>query len=174
MPPSGLPAGLAPAYRRSRELNRRYGRSYYLATGAAAGGKRPHVHALYGFTRWADEIVDALGEEPLIERERRLKAWGDALRTGRTGGNTSDPLLPAVLHTIQTYGLDRADFDRFLDSMAMDLTVTAYPTYADLLTYMEGSAAVIGTMMLPMLGAVAGADLSRSGTARGNWAWRSS
>ncbi len=63
-----------------------------------------------------------------------------------------DPVLPAVLHTIEVFQLDRADFALFLRSMGMDLTVTAYATYADLLDYMEGSAAVIGAMMLPVLG----------------------
>jgi phytoene synthase len=57
-----------------------------------------------------------------------------------------------VLHTIAVFDLDRDDFTKFLRSMAMDLTVTAYSTYADLLEYMDGSAAVIGTMMLPILG----------------------
>jgi phytoene synthase len=145
-----IPADLAPAYARAREINRRHGRSYYLATRLLAPQKRPHVHALYGFTRWADDIVDG----PYPERERRLKEWGEALRAGVT----ADPLLRAVLHTIDTYGLDADDFERFLESMAMDLTVTSYPTYDDLLEYMEGSAAVIGTLMLPILGAVPGAD----------------
>lgn len=149
--------GVADAYERGRELNRRYGRTYYLATKLLPAAKRPHVHALYGFTRWADEIVDG-GAEAVAERERRLKEWAEAFRAGLGGAPTTDPLLPAVLHTIRAYRLDPADFDRFLESMAMDLTTTAYPTYADLLEYMEGSAAVIGTMMLPILGVVPGGD----------------
>ncbi len=44
--------------------------------------------------------------------------------------------------------------------MAMDLTMTEYATYADLLGYMEGSSAVIGTMMVPILGVVPGADVA--------------
>jgi 15-cis-phytoene synthase len=158
--PSLIQPGLAKAYERCRELNRRYGRSYYLATQLLPAGKRPHVHALYGFTRWADEIVDAIGDEPALERERRLKEWGEAFRAGLEGAPTSDPLLPAVLDTIQSYGLDTADFERFLDSMTMDLSTTAYPTYGDLLQYMDGSAAVIGTMMLPILGVMPGSDAS--------------
>jgi phytoene synthase len=57
------------------------------------------------------------------------------------------------LHTIAIFDLDVEDFASFLRSMAMDLTVTGYATYDDLLDYMDGSAAVIGTMMLPILGA---------------------
>jgi 15-cis-phytoene synthase len=61
-------------------------------------------------------------------------------------------VLPAVVHTIDSFGLERSDFATFLHSMEMDLTGTTYDTYDDLLVYMEGSAAVIGTMMLPILG----------------------
>ena len=63
---------------------------------------------------------------------------------GLRGEPTDDPLLPAVLHTIAVFNLDLEDFEKFLHSMAMDITVTSYPTYDDLLVYMEGSAAVIG------------------------------
>jgi 15-cis-phytoene synthase len=139
---------LAAAYERCRELHKRHGRTYYLATRLLPAWKRRHVHALYGFTRYADEIVDRTEALPPAERAARLADWADRFRSGAT----DDPLLPAVLHTIAVFQLDPADFDAFLRSMAMDLTVTAYPTYDDLLDYMEGSAAVIGTMMLPILG----------------------
>ena len=56
-----------------------------------------------------------------------------------------------MLHTIEAFDLDRDDFASFLECMTMDLTVTTYADYAALLSYMEGSAAVIGTMMLPIL-----------------------
>ena len=156
---------LADAYRRCRALHRRHGRSYYLATRLLPAWKRRHVHALYGFTRYADEIVDAPDGSTPQERERRLRAWGDAFRAGER----SDPLLPAVLHTVEVFGLDRADFDRFLGAMAMDLTVRRYRDYAALLDYMAGSAGAIGTMMLPILlagdGPDAGADAGKAGKA---------
>ena len=60
-------------------------------------------------------------------------------------------MLPAVLHTVRAFDLDVADFERFLHSMAMDLHTDGYRTYDDLCGYMEGSAAVIGTMMAPIL-----------------------
>jgi phytoene synthase len=114
--------------------------------------KRRHVHALYGFTRYADEIVDRTDELPPVERAARLSRWSERFLAGLHGAPVDDPLLPAVLHTIAAFDLDRTDFARFLTSMAMDLTVTAYPDYDSLLDYMEGSAAAIGTMMLPILG----------------------
>ncbi|MFR9777245.1 phytoene/squalene synthase family protein [Micromonospora sp. MS34] len=143
---------LTAAYDRCRELHRRHGRTYYLATRLLPAWKRRHVHALYGFTRYADEIVDRTDDLPAAERAARLAAWSDRFVAGLRGEAVDDPLLPAVLHTIAVFDLDRGDFASFLRSMAMDLTVPSYPTYDDLLDYMEGSAAVIGTMMLPILG----------------------
>ncbi|MFI7596263.1 phytoene/squalene synthase family protein [Actinoplanes sp. NPDC049681] len=143
---------LAAAYERCRELHRRHGRTYYLATRLLPAWKRRHVHALYGFTRYADEIVDRTDDLPPAERAERLTEWSDHFLAGLRGEHVEDPLLPAILHTIAVFDLDVDDFDAFLRSMAMDLTVTSYATYDDLLGYMEGSAAVIGTMMLPILG----------------------
>ncbi|SCF46001.1 phytoene synthase [Micromonospora matsumotoense] len=143
---------LTAAYARCQELHRHHGRTYYLATRLLPAWKRRHVHALYGFTRYADEIVDRTEDLPPAERAARLDAWGSRFVAGLHGEPVDDPLLPAVLHTIAVFDLDRTDFASFLRSMAMDLTVLSYPTYDDLLDYMEGSAAVIGTMMLPILG----------------------
>ncbi|MET7864265.1 phytoene/squalene synthase family protein [Micromonospora taraxaci] len=143
---------LTAAYDRCRELHKRHGRTYYLATRLLPAWKRRHVHALYGFTRYADEIVDRTEDLPQVERAALLDDWASRFMSGLHGAPVDDPLLPAVLHTIAVFDLDRDDFASFLKSMAMDLTVTAYPTYDHLLDYMEGSAAVIGTMMLPILG----------------------
>lgn len=143
---------LAAAYERCRQLHRQHGRTYYLATRLLPAWKRRHVHALYGFTRYADEIVDRTESRPAAERAGQLTTWSNRFLDGLRGEPTDDDLLPAVLHTIAVFDLDLEDFEKFLRSMAMDITVTSYRTYDDLLDYMEGSAAVIGTMMLPILG----------------------
>ena len=59
--------------------------------------------------------------------------------------------MAAVVHTVITCRIDPECFDRFFGAMAMDLTTTSYQTWEDLRCYMEGSAAVIGEMMLPVL-----------------------
>ncbi|MBL7502742.1 phytoene/squalene synthase family protein [Frankia sp. CNm7] len=166
-----------PALRRSyaaaRRLNAEHGRTYYLATLLLPAWKRPYVHALYGFARYADDIVDSLDSQlPAAERARWLADWGgrlvDALRrgtddTGGTGGTggydaLERPLyqadvsvLPAVIHTIRRWNLQVSHFEAFLASMAMDLTVTGYDTFDDLMTYVYGSGSVIGLQMLPIL-----------------------
>lgn len=143
--------GLAAAYRHCQELHRRHGRTYYLATRLLPAGNRRHVHALYGFARYADEIVDDGRDVPAAVRAKELTDWSTRFLAGLAGEAVDDPLLPAVLDTIERFQLDRTDFAAFLRSMAMDLEITDYPDYPALLDYMEGSAAVIGTMMLPIL-----------------------
>jgi phytoene synthase len=144
---------LEESYRRCRELNRRHGTTYYWSTYLLAPAERPHVHALYGFCRSADDIVDALGAVPVPERARALADFGDRFFADLTAGRSDDIVLKAVVNTVRTFDIDPDYFARFLRSMTMDLSVTTYPAFEDLLDYMDGSAAVIGEMMLPILGA---------------------
>ncbi len=144
---------LRQGYLRARALNAEHGKTYYLATLLLPRAKRPFVHALYGFARYADDIVDNL--DPGIssaERAREFDCWRQRFVLDATEGRSSDPIVAAVLDTIRTWQLPIGYFDDFLESMAMDLTVAEYPTYADLSRYMWGSAAVIGLQMLPVLG----------------------
>jgi 15-cis-phytoene synthase len=151
-PLAAEPGTLSAAYERCRQLHARHGRTYYLATLLLPRWKRPHVHALYGFTRYADEIVDDLATtlDP-AGQAAALTAWGERFFAGLRGAPVQDPVLPAVLHTVRAFDLEVGDFEQFLESMAMDLTVAGYGTYAELRRYMEGSAAVIGTMLTPIL-----------------------
>ncbi|MEV5409984.1 phytoene/squalene synthase family protein [Thermopolyspora sp. NPDC052614] len=140
---------LTASYERCRRLHARHGRSYYLATRLLPGWKRRHVHALYGFARYADEIVDSFDVRG--DRAAALDAFASQVAAGLAGEPVRDPVLPAFLHTVRSFGVAHGDIAAFLRSMRADLTVTRYATYDDLLGYMEGSAAVIGTMMLPIL-----------------------
>lgn len=142
---------LEASYAACRRLHRRHGTTYYYATVALPRVKRHHVHALYGFCRCADEIVDGLGAAPVAARADALARFGDRFFTDLAAGASDHPVLRAVVHTVRAFGIDPGCFERFLRSMAMDLTVGSYETWADLQGYMDGSAAVIGEMMLPIL-----------------------
>ena len=148
--------GLRAAYEQCRLLNAAHGRTYYLSTLLLPAAKRPHVHALYGFARYADELVDDLDSPDPAE----LVRWGDRFladlaaadgdgtpasptSTTRSAGRRSTPPAPGTSRP--------STFEAFLESMRMDITVTGYPTYADLEHYMYGSAAVIGLQMVPIL-----------------------
>ncbi|MGI5220487.1 phytoene/squalene synthase family protein [Nocardia sp. CA-290969] len=147
---------LDPALRRSytacRTLNAQHGRTFFLATRLLAPDQRPAIHALYGFARRADDILDTV--DPATSTADRAACLDTLVRQFRDGDTGADPVLAAVLHTARTYRLPAQWFEAFFDSMRMDLTVTGYPDRAALDRYVHGSAEVIGLQVLPVLGTV--------------------
>jgi 15-cis-phytoene synthase len=143
---------LRESYEACRKLNAKHGKTYYLATQLLPSGKRPYVHALYGFARYADEIVDDLSST-LSNQEKSdwLKTWGDKFLEDLKIGESQDPICKAVVDTVNRWQIPHEYFESFLHSMRMDLTVTEYETYEDLYEYVYGSAAVIGLQMVPIL-----------------------
>lgn len=146
---------LRAAYARCRRLNACHGRTYFLATRLLPLERRSAVHALYGFARWADDIVDDLDQSRTSdERDRLLKRLESDLAHGLRTGGGDEPVVRALADTAGRFRIEPVLFADFLASMRADLTVTDYPSYADLRAYMHGSAAVIGLQMLPVLGTV--------------------
>lgn len=143
---------LRESYERCRQLNASHGKTYYLATLLLPPAKRPYVHALYGFARYADEIVDNLAST-LTEEEKAawLHDWGQQFLQDARRGWSDDPVCMATVDTVVRWQIPLEHFEAFLHSMTMDLTVTQYPTYDDLYEYVYGSAAVIGLQMVPIL-----------------------
>ncbi|MEO3749474.1 phytoene/squalene synthase family protein [Streptomyces sp. B6B3] len=148
---------LRAAYLVCRRLNARHGRTYFLATRLLPPDRRPAVHALYGFARWADDIVDhpTTGQAGVADRLAVLRS---RLMRGLRSGHSTDPVVLALAHTARRYAIDHRHFHDFMAAMRSDLYVTDYPTYADLRRYMHGSAAVIGLQVLPVLGTVGPPD----------------
>jgi phytoene synthase len=143
---------LRESYELCRQLNAEHGKTYYLATLLLPPAKRPYVHALYGFARYADEIVDDLASTLTeAEKAKQLNVWGNEFLAKFDSGETDDPVCIAVLDTVRRWNIPREHFEAFLHSMTMDLTVTEYQTYEDLYEYVYGSAAVIGLQMVPIL-----------------------
>jgi len=145
------------SYECCRTLNAEHGRTFFLATRLLAPEQRPAVHALYGFARRADDILDDLGTSQTTgERAERLQRLATQLFNSLVQKQDcgDDPTLRAVVHTARRYDIPWETFDDFLTAMRMDLTVTDYPDRAALERYMHGSAEVIGLQMLPVLGTV--------------------
>lgn len=145
-------------YRHCRGLAAEHGRTYFLATRFLPPDARPAVHALYGFTRTADDIVDDVDATTEAKRAGLTVLSGqlrDALVDDRRATDPAvDPSVRAAADVARRYELPADWFEAFLHSMAMDLTVTGYATQADLDEYVHGSAAVIGLMVTPILGTV--------------------
>jgi len=145
---------LRASYAECKRLNSLHGKTYYLATLLLPKAKRPHVHALYGFARYADEIVDDLSSTlSASEKSRLLKDWGDGVLNDIRLGTSNDHVGRALVDTVTRFNIPIQHFEAFLHSMEMDLTISRYQSYEDLLEYVYGSAAVIGLQMVPILGA---------------------
>jgi phytoene synthase len=144
---------LRDSYRECKRLNSLHGKTYYLATLLLPKAKRPHVHALYGFARYADEIVDDLASTLTpAEKSDALRRWSDQLLHDISNGRSHDHIGRALVDTVLRFKIPISYFEAFLHSMAMDLTVTSYDRYEDLMEYVYGSAAVIGLQMVHVLG----------------------
>lgn len=144
---------LRASYTECKRLNSLHGKTYYLATLLLPKAKRPFVHALYGFARYADEIVDDLAST-LSEDEKaaHLSTWGEGVLADLRTGASRDPIGMALADTVSRFSIPIEYFESFLHSMTMDLTVSEYQTYDDLMEYVYGSASVIGLQMVPILG----------------------
>ena len=148
-----MDAALKASYEECKRLNSLHGKTYYLATLLLPAHKRPYVHALYGFARYADEIVDDLASTlSPHEKADALRSWSSGVLADLKAGTSSDHIGRALVDTVQTFNIPHQHFVDFLHSMEMDLTVTEYQRYEDLHEYVYGSAAVIGLEMVPILG----------------------
>jgi len=148
-----MDAALKASYEECKRLNSLHGKTYYLATLLLPKNKRPYVHALYGFARYADEIVDDLASTlSPEEKANALRTWSNGVLADLRAGESRDDIGRALVDTARTFNIPNQHFVDFLHSMEMDLTVTEYQTYEDLMEYVYGSAAVIGLEMVPILG----------------------
>ena len=154
---------LRASYTECKRLNSLHGKTYYLATLLLPKEKRPFVHALYGFARYADEIVDDLNST-LTDEEKAaaLISWGDQVLRDLRAGSSQDPIAAALVDTALKFNIPISYFEAFLHSMKMDLTIIEYQTYEDLYEYVYGSAAVIGLQMVHVLGTVSPSDLNEA------------
>lgn len=148
-----MDSALAASYKECKRLNSLHGKTYYLATLLLPKNKRPYVHALYGFARYADEIVDDLASTLTpTEKAQVLHNWSSGVLADLKAGTSTDDIGRALVDTAHKFDIPHQHFVDFLHSMEMDLTITEYQSYEDLLEYVYGSAAVIGLEMVPILG----------------------
>ncbi|STD03243.1 Dehydrosqualene synthase [Dermatophilus congolensis] len=144
-------------YRHCRHLTWKHGTTYYWGAALLPPQQRRHVHAIYALCRLADDIVDAPNathDPTLIPTTRKaLTTFANRFHNAIDNPANETPTLAAIATTIRHTRIPMECFDRFFNAMAMDLDTKKYETWNDLLHYMDGSAAVIGEMMLPILGA---------------------
>ena len=118
---------LRASYLECKRLNSLHGKTYYLATLLLPPTKRPFVHALYGFARYADEIVDDLASTLTPdEKKEALQKWSAGILNDLAQGVSHDHIGAALVDTVQRFSIPLEHFHAFLHSMAMDISVTRY------------------------------------------------
>ncbi|MEU2718568.1 phytoene/squalene synthase family protein [Streptomyces sp. NPDC007205] len=146
---------LRSAYTTCRHINARQGKSFFLATRLLPTHLRPAMHALYGFNRRADNLIDDMHSTGTAgERARALDQLQQQLSAGLRGERADDPVVRAAAHTAARYAIDHQYFTDFITAMRSDLEVTDYPDYDALRVYMHGAAVTIGLQAMAVLGTV--------------------
>jgi 15-cis-phytoene synthase len=128
----------------SRLITRRYSTSFSMGIRLFAKRFREPIYGIYGFVRFADEIVDTFHDYPKTELLARFRE--DTWRAIEEGISLN-PVLHSFQHVVRKYHIERPLIEAFLDSMEMDLTQSTYDSkgYDE---YIYGSAEVVGLMCL--------------------------
>jgi len=130
----------------------RHDPTFYWATRRLPAEVRPAVHALYGFLRGADQLVDGRRRAATPEaRLRALDAWQAELERGLERGFSEHPVIAAVIDAGIRYGLPMSELSVYMDSMRVDCGPVRLGTREDLDRYMRGSAGAVGLLMAPLL-----------------------
>ena len=143
---------LAESYDLCRRVQRSHSKTYYFSTQLLPEDVRPHVHALYAFMRYADEIVDNPGKTTPEKQLASLEAFEEETLAAVAGEDIPNPVLRAYAATARERSIEPEYISAFMRSMKMDTSVFRYPTYEDLSVYTYGSAAVVGLMMCRVIG----------------------
>lgn len=145
--------GMRAAYDACRRLQRRHDPTYYWATRRLPADVRPATHALYGYVRTADQIVDGPRRPPTPDARRAaLDAWERELARGLAAGGSPHPVVGALVDAGARHELPLAELGPYMTSMRVDCGPVRIASWDELLAYMDGSAGSVGRIMAPLLG----------------------
>ena len=129
----------------SKRVTNTYSTSFSLATKMLAPTIRQDIYNIYGFVRFADEIVDSFHE---YDKEVLFDRFDVSLSQALDDGISLNPILNSFQHTVKKYGIDKELIDSFMRSMRLDLSKNVYTTEEEYKDYIYGSADVVGLMRL--------------------------
>lgn len=128
----------------SKITTRSYSTSFSMGTRFLAPSVRDAIYAIYGFVRFADEIVDTFHDYDKVKLFNKFKVDTYEAIEDRISLN---PILNSFQHAVHAFNIDRELIDTFLESMEMDLSKKAY-NRKGYEQYILGSAEVVGLMCL--------------------------
>lgn len=133
------------SYLCSRNVTAAYSTSFSLAVKMLTPSMRDPIHAIYGFVRFADEIVDSFHTQ---NQEQVLNEFEDELNKALERQFSINPILNSFQDVVHQFSIDRSLIDAFLKSMRADLYQKVYSSRKDYEEYIYGSAEVVGLMCL--------------------------
>ena len=133
------------SYACSKLVTRKYSTSFSLAVKMLSTKIRRDIYNIYGFVRFADEIVDTFHD---FDKEKLIKTFEADYYSALKNKISLNPILNAFQHTVTKYSIPDHLVQAFLKSMKADLYKTIYTTEAEYNEYIYGSADVVGLMCL--------------------------
>jgi len=129
----------------SKQVTKSYSTSFSSAVRMLAPTIRQDIYNIYGFVRFADEIVDTFHD---YDKEALFNQFSTNLDLALLQKISLNPVLNAFQNTVHKYEIPRELIDAFMKSMKMDLHKSVYETHEDYKEYIYGSADVVGLMCL--------------------------
>lgn len=129
----------------SKLVTKTYSTSFSMAVCTLAASIRPAIYNIYGFVRFADEIVDSFHG---YDREKLIRKFEKDYYKAFHNGISLNPILNAFQLTVKKYDIDDELVQAFLKSMKLDLYKTNYASKEEYNQYIYGSADVVGLMCL--------------------------
>tara|TARA_B100000073_G_scaffold141152_1_gene116178 strand:- start:822 stop:1661 length:840 start_codon:yes stop_codon:yes gene_type:complete len=133
------------SYSCSEKVTKTYSTSFSLATRLLSENIRRDIYNIYGFVRFADEIVDSFHD---YDKKELFKDFSIDLDKALKNKIHLNPILNSFQHTFHKYDIDMSLVDAFMKSMKMDLSKKKYSTVKEFKEYIYGSADVVGLMCL--------------------------
>lgn len=133
------------SYSCSENVTKTYSTSFSLATRLLSENIRKDIYNIYGFVRFADEIVDSFHD---YNKTELFNDFSDDLEKALANKIHLNPILNSFQYTFHKYNIDKDLVDSFMKSMRMDLTKKKYSTVKEYKEYIYGSADVVGLMCL--------------------------
>ena len=129
----------------SRNVTKSYSTSFSLATKMLSSNIRQDIYNIYGFVRFADEIVDTFHS---YNKKELFKRFVDDLNHSLKQKISLNPILNSFQKTVHKYNIDMDLINSFLKSMEQDLKKKKYESLQEYNEYIYGSADVVGLMCL--------------------------
>ena len=129
----------------SKQVTIKYSTSFSLATKTLDSSIRNHIYNIYGFVRFADEIVDTFHDFP---KKELLENFEKNLLMALDNKISLNPILNSFQITVHKFNIDYSLIEAFLKSMRWDLNKKEYKSQKEYKEYIYGSADVVGLMCL--------------------------